>query len=110
MQSKGKTMTNSSNSANLGVDFGPPMHPGRVMKTLLLSQPEFSLETVSAKSGLSVEWLKNFADGNAEMTRGMRSHLRSAFGEAADTLYRIQLTYNYYQLHGEMPRQYGLRK
>lgn len=103
-------MTNSSNSESVSVDLGPPMHPGRIMKTLLLSQPEFSLETVSAKSGLSVAWLKDFADGNAEMTRGTRSQLRNVFGEAANTLYRIQLTYNYYQLHGERPRQYGLNK
>lgn len=99
-------MTIPENSKTFDLTFEPPMHPGRIMKALLMPQRKLGLETVSVKSGLSLAWLNDFTHGDAEMTRGMRSPLRNVFGEAANTLYRMQLTYNYYQLHGKRPPGY----
>lgn len=81
----------------------PPIHPGRAMAEVLMPQRRMSLEAVSEKANLSVSWLSAFAEGRADMTWDAQKKLKSAFGEAARTLYRMQRTYSYFQTHGHRP-------
>lgn len=81
----------------------PPLHPGYMMSKVLMPQRELDLQTIASKSGIPFATLNEFASENGQMTLEMRNKLRGVFGEAANTLYRMQFSYDYFRTHGRRP-------
>lgn len=92
-------------ATNIDLTNVPPIHPGKMMKDVLLHNHNLDITTVAHKVGIPEATLENFANGQGKITEEMRDQLRDLFGVAANQLYEMQKTYDYFSAHGHRPPQ-----
>ncbi len=79
----------------------PVIHPGLIFEKFLLNKRD--PQEVAKASDIPVHDLQQFAAGRTAMTEDFRKKLEPLFGEAANNLFRIQASYDYFQEHGKRP-------
>ncbi|MGP7796163.1 HigA family addiction module antitoxin [Sphingomonas sp. CLY1604] len=74
------------------------VHPGDWLKTDIVEPHGVTVKALAAHLGVSRQALSNLLNGHAGLSADMALRFEKAFGVRADTLLRMQLTYDLAQL------------
>lgn len=79
-----------------------PAHPGSFMKAWFMDGPNRSVEEVASAADLPAKIIQDIIDGSVDVDEPIARKLTRAFGQSAETLYRMQAEYNHFKVTGKI--------
>ena len=82
-----------------------PIHPGKYLKTWLMDRNGITENDISNRTEIPISEIKRIISGGAPVNEDVAYRLVPLFGRAAETMLRMQYTFDHYVANEEYPAQ-----
>lgn len=85
------------------LEITPPSHPGEFLKKWLMERRGLSVSEVASAADLPDSTIQNIVDERMPIDEEIAIKLSKVFGGTAETLYRMQAAYDFFNQQRRLP-------